>query len=170
MIGDITESEVDVIVNAADTDFTPGGGVARWIEKKGGKEIFKEAVKFATGRVGDVYITTAGNLKAKKVFHIPTIDWPSNTRIKLAQMHETATKAMEQLKDLGLRSIAFPLLGAGTVGLDEAKVTGEIADAIVHMEKDFPGIEGCICVFNKQIYDSIKVALPKEHNVIDLEK
>jgi len=73
-IGDITLVEADVLVNAADTDFTPGGGLARWIAKQGGEEIFKEAQRFSPGEVGNAYSTNAGKLKTKAVFHIPTIN------------------------------------------------------------------------------------------------
>ncbi len=167
-IGDITKVDTDVIVNASDTDFTPGGGIARWIAKEGGEEIFKEAEKYASGQVGKVYPTTAGKLKAKSIFHIPTVNWKKDQKITLPEIHSIVVVALEKTMGLGYASITFPLLGAGTLKLDEVKVTEEIADAIIHMEEEKPNLVGAICVLTKATYDAVKSALPKNIEVIEL--
>ena len=170
-IGDITKiSDSDVIVNAADTNFTPGGGIARWIAKEGGQEIFKEAQKYTPGEVGKVYPTNAGKLKVKKVFHIPTIDWKKNRRIKIPEIHTICIIAIEEALKQKMKSIVFPLLGAGTLGLDEKKVANEISEAIIHMEKENPKFTGAICILNKQTYNKIKEALPNKIKMVNLEK
>lgn len=167
-IGDITKVDTDVIVNAADTDFTPGGGIARWIAKEGGEEIFTEATKYAPGVVGQVYPTSAGKLKAKSVFHIPTVDWKKDRKITLPEIHTTVVIAIEKVLELGHSTITFPLLGAGTIKLDEAKVAEEISDAIIHMEEEKPNLTGALCVLTKDIYENIASALPKDVEIIEL--
>ncbi len=167
-IGDIMKVDANVIVNAADADFTPGGGIARWIAKEGGEEIFKEAVKFAPGQVGKVYPTSAGKLKAKSVFHIPTVNWKTDQRLTIPEIHSIVVVALEKALEAGYTSIVFPLLGAGTLKLDEAKVAEEIADAIIHMEEEKPNLSGALCVLNKGIYKNIKNILPKDIEVIEL--
>lgn len=167
-IGDITKVNTDVIVNAADADFTPGGGIARWITKEGGKEIFKEAEKFAPGTVGKVYPTSAGKLKAKSVFHIPTVDWKKDQRMTLPEIHTTVVVAIEKALELGYSSITFPLLAAGTLKLDERKVAEEISDAIIHMEVEKPDLTGALCVLTKSVYENIADALPKDIEIIEL--
>jgi len=71
--GDITELEVDAIVNAANRWLKHGGGVAAAIVKKGGDIIQKESNKIIAEQgpleVGDAVMTTAGKLKAKAVIH-----------------------------------------------------------------------------------------------------
>jgi len=66
---DITESDTDAIVNAANGKLVMGGGVAGAILKKGGDEIQQECYKKAPISVGQAAITTGGKLKAKYVIH-----------------------------------------------------------------------------------------------------
>ncbi|MFQ6055856.1 MAG: macro domain-containing protein, partial [Methanosarcinales archaeon] len=67
--GDITEMDVDAIVNAANNYLILGGGVAGAIRQKGGEIIQEECNKIGPIAVGDAVITTGGNLKAKYVIH-----------------------------------------------------------------------------------------------------
>ena len=67
--GDITQQEVDAIVNAANTHLVMGGGVAGAIRRAGGDKINEEAIKKGPIPLGEAAITTAGNLKAKFVIH-----------------------------------------------------------------------------------------------------
>lgn len=65
--GDITELEVDAIVNAANDRLRMGRGVAGAIKRKGGQIIEDEAVRQGPIPVGEAVVTTAGTLKAKYV-------------------------------------------------------------------------------------------------------
>jgi O-acetyl-ADP-ribose deacetylase len=71
--GDITERNVDAIVNAANSYLKHGGGVAAAIVRKGGPIIQEESDRIVTGRglvsVGSAVITTAGRLPCKAVIH-----------------------------------------------------------------------------------------------------
>lgn len=166
-IGDITEVKADVIVNAADTSFTPGGGLARWIEQQGGTEIFEEArKKYTDVRVGGIYPTTAGTLNAEQIYHIPTVDWDKNHKITLVELHSVVVKALEQLHTDGYKSIVFPLLGAGTLKLPSSDVAKEISDAIAHMEEENPDLAAGICVLTEDDFEDIQSILPKDINII----
>ena len=67
--GDITEREVDAIVNAANSYLRHGGGVAAAIVRKGGAIIQQESNKIGFVPVGFAAITTAGNLPCKVIIH-----------------------------------------------------------------------------------------------------
>ena len=67
--GDITELDVDAIVNAANAQLILGGGVAGAIRRKGGPTIQQECNEIRGTYVGSAVITNAGLLKAKKVIH-----------------------------------------------------------------------------------------------------
>ena len=67
--GDITELEVDAIVNAANAQLILGGGVAGAIRRKGGPTIQDECNKIGGTFVGGAVITTGGDLRAKHVIH-----------------------------------------------------------------------------------------------------
>ena len=62
--GDITELDVDAIVNAANKDLQLGGGVTGAIRRKGGPTIQEECEEIGGTFVGGAVITKAGNLKA----------------------------------------------------------------------------------------------------------
>ena len=68
-VGDITELEVDAIVNAANNHLWMGAGVAGAILRKGGARIQTEAVAQGPIQIGDAVVTTGGDLKARPVIH-----------------------------------------------------------------------------------------------------
>jgi O-acetyl-ADP-ribose deacetylase (regulator of RNase III) len=119
--GDIADRSVDAIINAWNRNFIPHWllipqGVARSIRKKGGPEIFRELRQHGTLPVGGVVATGAGRLRARWVIHAAALHayWRASRRsVELA-----ATNAIALAERLGARSIAMPLLGAGTGGLD----------------------------------------------------
>ena len=67
--GDITDLEVEAIVNAANSRLKLGGGVAGAIRKKGGKVIQDECDRIGYCPVGEARVTTGGELKAKYLIH-----------------------------------------------------------------------------------------------------
>src|SRR5579863_5523440 len=67
--GDLTDAEVDAIVNAANNDLMLGGGVAGAIRVKGGPSIQNECNRIAPIALGEAAITGAGRLPARHVIH-----------------------------------------------------------------------------------------------------
>src|SRR4029077_7935911 len=67
--GDITDLEVDAIVNAANEQLQLGTGVAGAIRAKGGPSIQQECNRIGGTPVGTAVMTGAGNLKARRVIH-----------------------------------------------------------------------------------------------------
>jgi len=109
--GDITQAEVDAIVNAANNRFIMGGGVAAAIKRRGGAEIEREAMAKGPVEVGEAVYTAAGSLKAKYVIHaaVMALDFKTNEEI----IYRATKNALRLARSLGLRSIAFPALGCG---------------------------------------------------------
>src|ERR1700686_5934844 len=67
--GDLTEMDVDAIVNAANNDLQLGGGVAGAIRRKGGEAIQRECDAIGAIPIGGAAITSGGNLRARYVIH-----------------------------------------------------------------------------------------------------
>lgn len=133
--GDITECEVDIIINAANTELKHGGGVAKAIARKAGEQLIKESEQAKYVPIGEFYVTSAGNLKAKKVIHIPTIDYTKNTIINYTELEKVFDKAIQWTIQNAYKSIATPLLGTGVVGLDKNKVSN-ILQSVAEKYKD----------------------------------
>ncbi|WP_446418157.1 macro domain-containing protein [Coleofasciculus sp.] len=114
--GDITNLAADVIVSSDDTYLSMRGGVSRGIRRMGGEEIYKESQDcriLNALSIGDVVVTSAGNLPANKIFHGTVIDWqlelfPSKKIIQKV-VHDCLIKA----NHYGYKTIVFPLLGTG---------------------------------------------------------
>lgn len=112
--GDITELEVDAIVNAANDKLQLGSGVAGAIREKGGPSIQKECDRIGSTPVGTAVITGAGELNAKHVIHAvgPKMGEGDEDR-KLS----SAVRASLALADRhGLKSIALPAISTGVFG------------------------------------------------------
>src|SRR5512139_1733154 len=69
MKGDITESSVDAIVNAANSHLRHGGGVAGAISRKGGPVVQEESNAIGYVPVGECAMTSGGELRARYVIH-----------------------------------------------------------------------------------------------------
>jgi O-acetyl-ADP-ribose deacetylase len=109
--GDLTQQEVDAIVNAANNDLELGGGVAGAIAQAGGPSIQAECRKIGPIDVGDAAITGGGKLKARFVIHAASMRLGGRTG---ADGLRRSTRRSLEIADLrGLRSIAFPAVGTG---------------------------------------------------------
>lgn len=119
VLGDITQQPVDVIVNAANPAVRAGGGhgVNGAVHRAGGPAIERECEsRFPSGlAVGDAGATTAGSLPARWVVHTVGPDRTSG-QDDPALMASCYRRALAVADDLGARSVAFPLLGAGAHG------------------------------------------------------
>jgi O-acetyl-ADP-ribose deacetylase (regulator of RNase III) len=135
--GDITKIEVDVIINAANTQLIHGGGVALAIAKAAGEDLVKESKEIGFVPIGDFALTTAGKLKAKKVIHIPTIDYVNNKKITYEELEKVLEKVFKYSQENNFYRIATPLLGTGVVGLEKEKVR----EIIKNLSEKFPEIE-----------------------------
>jgi len=113
--GDITEQEVDAIVNAANNHLWMGSGVAGAIKRKGGAIIEKEAMRQGPIPVGQAVATTAGMLKARFVIHAAGMGQDLATSASLVR--QATESALQIGKRLKIKSLAFPAIGTGVGGL-----------------------------------------------------
>jgi O-acetyl-ADP-ribose deacetylase len=112
--GDITQEEVDAIVNAANSGLVLGAGVAGAIRERGGPAIQEECDAIAPIAVGEAALTGAGSLPARFVIHAATMapGGKANEQSVRASLRASLARASES----GCRSVAVPALGAGVAG------------------------------------------------------
>jgi O-acetyl-ADP-ribose deacetylase (regulator of RNase III) len=142
--GDITDQEVDAIVNAANNSLLGGGGVDGAIHRVGGPAILAECRTLGGCDTGDAKTTTAGRLKATYVVHtvgpVYRREGPERSAELLASAYR---RCIEEGARLGARSIAFPSISTGAYGypLDEAApvALGAVAKALAAHQRS--GIE-----------------------------
>ena len=129
LVGDITQLEVDAIVNPANSEGEMGGGVAAAIKKSGGKKIEKEAMALAPIPLGHAVVTSAGKLKCEYVIHTPTMMVPVQ-RTSAEKILSAVTAALQVSNELGISKLAIPGMGSGTGRVPMQEATKAIADTI----------------------------------------
>ncbi len=114
--GDITEENVEAIVNPANSLMIMGGGVAGAIKLKGGVEIEEEARRHAPVPIGKAVTTKAGRLKARYIIHAPTMEKPA-MRIGIENVKAAVKAVIQEALKHKITRLAFPALGAGVGGI-----------------------------------------------------
>jgi O-acetyl-ADP-ribose deacetylase (regulator of RNase III) len=116
VLGDITQQEVDAVVNAANPTLLGGGGVDGAIHRAGGPAILDECRRLGGCEPGDVKATGGGRLPARHVLHAVGPIWhggDANEPELLASVHR---RAIALADELGCRSVAFPAISTGAYG------------------------------------------------------
>ncbi len=112
--GDITESDTEAIVNAANSQLTLGAGVAGAIRSKGGPSIQEECNAIGHCPVGGAVITGGGNLKTRHVVHaVGPRQGEGDEEEKLKNATLNSLKVADQNH---LKSITFPAISTGIYG------------------------------------------------------
>src|ERR671910_1177578 len=119
--GDLTEADVDVIVNAANPGLLGGGGVDGAIHAAGGPAILAECrdivARLPGGRLprGQAVATTAGRLPARWVVHTAGPIW-SASEDRSEVLRSCYAESLRVADGLGARTVAFPAISAGIYG------------------------------------------------------
>lgn len=135
--GDITKQEVEAIVNAANPDLTPGGGVSGAIHRAGGPEVTEAAAKIRRekGRLptGEAVITPGGNLPARYVIHTVGPVWHDGTKGEPELLAKAYRSCLSLAMQQGIKTIAFPSISTGAYGYP----VGEAAVVALRTVRDF---------------------------------
>ena len=132
--GDISEAEVDAVVNAANSELWMGTGVAGSLKKKGGVVIEEEALRQAPIEIGEAVLTVAGNLPATHVIHAATMGRDLKSDPEKIAAATRSTLALAEKHKLG--SLAFPALGSGVGGVPPAQSAETILSTVLdHLKR-----------------------------------
>ena len=131
--GDITDREVDAIVNAANSTLAMGAGVAAAIKRKGGVLIEEEAIRQGPIEVGEAVLTPGGNLVATHVIHAAVMGPDLKTD---AETVARTTRAVLALADKHrLTSLALPALGTGVGRVPPAAAAeAMLTEVVAHLK------------------------------------
>lgn len=112
--GDLTDQEVDAIVNAANSALLLGAGVAGAIASRGGPTIAQECAAIGAIEVGEAALTGGGNLPAGAVIHAAGM--APGGQADEHSVRAAVRASLELAAREGFRSVAFPAIGAGIGG------------------------------------------------------
>lgn len=132
--GDLTEMDVDAIVNAANNDLQLGGGVAGAIRRKGGEAIQRECDAIGSIPLGGAAITGGGKLRARRVIHAASMQLGGATTARA--LRSSTAHALRIAAETGLRSIAFPAVGTGIAGFPVPECAQiMLREVVEHLQK-----------------------------------
>jgi O-acetyl-ADP-ribose deacetylase (regulator of RNase III) len=157
--GDITDQDVDALVNAANNAFWMGSGVAGAIKRRGGAQIEREAMAQGPVDPGEAVLTNGGALRARFVIHAAVMAQDLRTD---ATMIGRATESSLVLADEHkLGSIAFPALGTGVGGFPMNDCARVMLDAVrEHGKNSNTSLRDVrFVLFGRDAYDVFAAAL-----------
>src|SRR6184192_1643899 len=127
--GDITDWEVDAIINAANSTLAMGTGVAGAIKRKGGVIIEEEAMRQGPVEVGEALLTPGGNLQATHVIHAVVMG--ADLKTDAAIVGRTTRAVLAMADKHRLTSIALPALGTGVGHVAPGAAADAMIEAVV---------------------------------------
>jgi O-acetyl-ADP-ribose deacetylase (regulator of RNase III) len=120
--GDITDQDVDSVVNAANSTLLGGGGVDHMIHSKGGPQILQECRAIRTKLwpkglpTGMAVITSGGKLKARNVIHTVGPVWGDGLSNEAELLANCYRNCLTICNEKQLQSVAFPAISTGAYG------------------------------------------------------
>ncbi len=137
--GDLLDQETEAIVNAWNRNIIPWWllipqGVSGAVKKRAGYQPFRELGRLGPIPLGGAVHTSAGRLSHKAIIHVAGINllW----RASEESVRNSVRSAVKLAESLGLRSIAFPIIGAGSGGLDRARAERIMLETFAELQSD----------------------------------
>jgi O-acetyl-ADP-ribose deacetylase len=154
--GDITDQDVDAIVNAANSGLMGGGGVDGAIHRKGGPEILAECQRIRESDWpsglprGKAVITTGGRLKARHVIHTVGPVWSGGMDEEAEALEDCYANSLALAKKYRLTSVAFPSISTGAYGYPIEKASRVALGAVRrYVEKEGGPAEVVFVLFSE---------------------
>jgi len=137
--GDILDQDVDAIVNPWNRNIIPWWlllpqGVSGAIKRRAGYGPFRELGRLGPIPLGGAVHTSAGRLPYKAIIHVAGINmlW----RASRASIQDSVRNAIAVAAELGLRSVAFPIIGSGSGGFNTVEAEQLMLEAFAKLEVD----------------------------------
>jgi O-acetyl-ADP-ribose deacetylase (regulator of RNase III) len=140
ILGDITQSDADAIVNAANETLLGGGGVDGAIHRAAGPELLEECRRLYGCPTGQAKLTKGCRLKAKYVLHTPGPVWHGGRCGEAALLASCYRSCLTLASQNGIRTIDFPSISTGVFGYPKAQAATVAEKAIMDYLREHPEI------------------------------
>jgi O-acetyl-ADP-ribose deacetylase (regulator of RNase III) len=143
-VADITTLDVDAIVNAANEQLLPGGGVCGAIHRAAGPQLAAACAKIGNCPTGEARITPGFNLPARYVVHAVGPIWRGGAASEADLLAGAYQAAIRLAVEHGLKSIALPAISTGIYGYPLEAATKVAVNAVRGAVENSPSIETVI--------------------------
>ena len=158
--GDITEQEVDAIVNAANSTLLGGGGVDGAIHRAAGPQLLAECRNLGGCDTGEAKITKGYDLPAKYVIHTVGPVWNGGNRGEDTLLANCYRNSLELALKHGVKTIAFPAISTGVYRFPLKRATKIAVGEVTEFLKSHPQIQRVVFVsFGRDAYDAYRAEL-----------
>lgn len=163
VLGDITKSDADAIVNAANCSLLGGGGVDGAIHRAAGPELLAECRTLNGCRTGQAKITGGYRLKARYVIHTPGPVWHGGNHNEPELLASCYRSCLRLALENGCRTVDFPSISTGVYHFPLEKASEIAVGVIFECLKAHPELERvrmvCFDEKTKRYYDEAIKAL-----------
>lgn len=158
VLQDITKLQVDAIVNAANSELEPGGGVDGAIHRAAGAGLYSELkAQHDYLTPGEAIVTSGYRLPAKHVIHTVAPRWIEGLNNQVETLADCYRNSLVLADDLELKSIAFPCLGTGAFGIPKEVAMPTALQAIsLYLQNSHSDIEVLICCYSEEDFEHYK--------------
>jgi len=153
--GDITEQEVDAIVNAANNSLLGGGGVDGAIHKAAGPKLLEECRILNGCATGEAKITQGYNLPAKLVIHTVGPVWNGGNNDEDRILAKCYRNCLELAAEKGIKTIAFPSISTGAYNFPIQRAAEIAVNEVIDFLKGRPVFDRILLVcFNDETFSN----------------
>jgi O-acetyl-ADP-ribose deacetylase len=154
---DITQLDVDAIVNAANSGLSGGAGVDGAIHRVGGPSIMEECRKIGGCPTGEAVVTSGGNLKARYVIHTVGPVWQGGDDNEDELLASAYRNSLKRAVEKDAKTVAFPNISTGIYGFPKLRAAEIAVNEVTEFLASNESIDKVVfCCFDRDNYDLYK--------------